>query len=128
MALKQDWLMKQIQELVNFLIFLIFGIEGEGEHLSEREKAMEENSPLYRQMVALIHEGEIGKGEDMLFDAMEEGEDVFDLGILFYSRLNRLSDEELEQGGFSRREILEGMTDFCQQQNVDVSRFLKVQN
>lgn len=126
MALKQDWLMKQIQELVNFLIFLILGRDGDREQMDRLEQQARKENPLYGQMVFFVEENQIGKAEDLLFDAMENGEDVFDIGILFYARINALSDDNLQRGGFSRREIMDGITDFCEAQKVDVSNFLKV--
>jgi hypothetical protein len=69
---------------------------------------------LYLLLSALVRQGRICKAEDLLFEALEEpGCMVLDVALRFYSDLNALSDEVLQQHGFSREEILEGLHHVC---------------
>lgn len=114
MALKQDWLLRQTEEWINFLIFLLFGKRAtvkEMEALHEKELL---NNPFYRQLYQKIEEGDYGIAEDELFDRISTDEGIFKAGILFYSQLNQKTDEELKKGDFTRREVMEGIRDFCQ--------------
>ena len=60
--------------------------------------------------------GNYGRAEDMLFEALEEGKGPVEVGIVeqgraFYKELGSKSEEDLEAGGMSRREVEEGLAE-----------------
>ena len=60
----------------------------------------------------LLEEGDLCGGEDLLFETAEEGGlGCLEAGVDFYARLNELSDAQLEEAGFGRDEIQEGLQD-----------------
>ena len=44
--------------------------------------------------------------------------------MTFYADINKLSDEELEEHNFSRKEILDGIRDICAIYNIQYGLFL----
>jgi hypothetical protein len=67
----------------------------------------------------LVNDGEYNKAENMLYEEIDkyEGIDkdksqvIYEIGINFYNTLLKKSDEELEKGDFSRKEIHQGLQD-----------------
>lgn len=55
----------------------------------------------------LIVEGNFNEGENYLFDLLEKQKtkSILDIGKEFYETLSKKSDEELQNGNFSREEI-----------------------
>lgn len=53
--------------------------------------------------------GYYGKAEDVLFDLVEADEAFVTVGIEFYSRISKKSDEELLKGNLPRAEIEDGV-------------------
>ncbi len=109
MFYEQDWLMKQIHMLVRFIAKTVF--KKETDEFSEIiEKNASGADVLYKELLYMLREGEICKAENHLFDSADTS-DKYHLAVAldFYSRLNLLSDEELEKADFSREEIKEGL-------------------
>lgn len=105
---KQDYIMNMINQMVRFLIKLIFGTgEGEAvEYLLNEDRVKEK----YESLIQLVDMGMINEAENLLYEQLDE-RNIGDLkvGILFYDHLNTLSDERLAEAGFSRDEIKEGL-------------------
>ncbi len=105
---KQDYIMNMINQMVRFLIKLIFGTgEGEAtEYLLNEDRIKEK----YESLVQLVDMGRINEAENFLYEQLDE-RNIGDLkvGLLFYDHLNTLSDERLAEAGFSRDEIKEGL-------------------
>lgn len=92
------------------------------EQKKEEEWEQEETISLEKEPVSLqddlermIEQREFGKAEDLLFEVLEEAvaqgvsrRECEELVTWFYEQLNRISDEELENGDFTREEIMEG--------------------
>ena len=75
------------------------------------------------ELMKLIRQGEYCKAEDMLFDNLEYSDKYIELASDFYQRLNSLSDEQLELGGFSRDEIYDGYIEIMALLGVPVDVF-----
>ncbi len=115
--LHQDWVMRQIEQLVAFLLYFFSGklldiddIKSEAFHTND----------LYEKLCRLLAQGKLCDAEDYLYeiaDGSDEG--ALTAGLLFYSDLNKLSDNELEQGEFSRKEIFDGIHDLCRLYSIN---------
>lgn len=121
MSYHQDWLMQQIEAITATLKYVI---SGKGEHILQEEiKAptpMGEDG-LYIQLQALVRQGHICEAEDLLYEHLEEPDSrTFETARRFYEDLNRLSDETLREGNFSREEILEGLQNLCDQFGIPI--------
>lgn len=59
---------------------------------------------------AMVGRGELNDAEDLLFDALDEGDDrALELAVDFYARINVMTDTALKVCGFSRQEVGEGL-------------------
>ena len=68
-----------------------------------------------------VNAGDIGGAEDRLYQRAEpEDRRYLELAVDFYSRLNDLSDEQLEQGGFARDEVQDGLRNLAAQFGVSL--------
>ncbi len=105
--------MRQIMAAISILMKLITGKSSEAS-LAVPEETLGETGGLYLKLKELVLRGEIGKAEDMLFQAASNGEEgTAEAAALFYSQINALTDEELESCNFPRREILAGLRELC---------------
>jgi hypothetical protein len=107
--LRNDWFMRQVESMVEVMIRMLFHKDNPDYVIRQDESSVETNL-LYARLVSLLEQGRINEAEDLLFEKMDTHNDRYlELALDFYARLNRFSDEELEQGGFSREEIGEGL-------------------
>lgn len=118
MRIHQDWLIRQIQLLIHFIARVIFKKEYIDYTVEDTEKVTETDL-LYARLIALLKKSAIGEAEDLLFRNFEKDNPRYlELAMDFYQRLNKLSDEELETGNFSREEIQEGVKDILDQAGI----------
>lgn len=113
--IKNDFLMQQIKELIQFLLGLAYPMG-----FSDEKKAETESSSLSQKLYALAAEGKYGEGEDALFDAFDVGEADLATGILFYESLLRIDEKELRRGNFTLKEIETGLRDYAKLFHVDI--------
>ncbi|OOO62081.1 DUF6483 family protein [Clostridium tepidum] len=61
----------------------------------------------------LFYEGNYDKAEDLIFEELEKNNspEVYEIAVKFYTTLLKKSDEELNEGNFSREEIFQGLND-----------------
>ena len=121
----QDWLMRQIEILVRYVASLWLGKGDELRsdiHLEAEPQSSGDARTLDYQLAALVREEQFCRAEDLLFEAVEEGDpEALSAGLRFYSDLNRLPDETLERCGFPRDEILSGLRSLCDAYGCDLS-------
>lgn len=106
--LKQDYIMNMINQMVRFLIKLIFGIgESDAVEYLLNEKSVKEK---YDSLVRMVDKGNINEAENYLYELMNV-KNIGDLkaGLMFYNYLNTLSDDRLAEANFSREEIKDGL-------------------
>lgn len=101
--------MKQIQMLVRFIGKAVFKKDTD-EFTQIIEKSASGADILFKELLCMLAEGEICRAENHLFDSVDvKSKYHLAVALEFYSRLNMLSDDELEKADFSREEIKEGM-------------------
>ena len=110
MALKQDYILRMIEELINILIKTL---KDENKDKEEEINSFDANSDeLYLYLKDLIDNKKINEAENYLFDKLNENNKKdFLSGMAFYKYLNEKDDEFLEKCDYSREEVLEGMAD-----------------
>ncbi len=105
---KEDWLLRQIREMINFLIFLLAGkkvnIE---EYISLNSIDAQE---LHKNIQILLKNKEISKAESLIFENIDIRNNIYGIIALgFYQNLNIYSDEELVNMGYSREKLHDGL-------------------
>ena len=109
MFYKKDWILRQIQMIADMIAHAVFGTSAIA-YMSENEASPTETDQLYLKLDMLISQKRIGEAEDCLLDSIETGNKKhLELALDFYQKVNRLSDEELEQANFPRQEIMDGV-------------------
>lgn len=111
MFMHQDWLMRQIEMMTAAIAKLLFGTDGRESDLTQ---ALEQGQPekLRQRLTAMLHEGQLGKAEDLLFLQLDETDPdrgMLAVAIDFYQQANALTDGELEAQGFARSELWDGL-------------------
>ena len=110
---QNDYFMRQIEMLGRFLAKLIFKKETTVyEVIIDEEGNITPAGLLYLELNTMIKEGRINEAENLLFDRIEATYDneYLEIAIDFYSQVNNLTDEFLEEHDFSREEAMEGLT------------------
>lgn len=113
--IKNDFLMQQIKELIQFLLGLAYPMG-----FSDETKEATEATPLSQTLYSLAREGKYCEAEDALFDAFDDGDANLATGILFYESLLRIDEKELRRGDFSLKEIETGLRDYAKLFHVDL--------
>lgn len=110
MGLKQDFVMRRLEDQVRFLAKLILGKEEVDYELPEFEAMDDEVDQLYRKLIVLADEGEINEAENLLLEELETGEmKMFEMALCFYLHLAHMDEEFLENHRYTREEIGEGI-------------------
>ena len=114
---QQDWLMRQIQMLSQFVAKLIFKKDAIKYEITN-ELNLTRTDLLYGALRELLLKSEICEAENLLFDNYEDSEEYLKLAVDFYDSLNKMDDAELEAGNFSREEIREGLSELLRRYGI----------
>lgn len=108
-----DYIMRAIEDLSCFLAHVIFQKDVAAIQLQDEEGNFSESKFLHFQLLTMIGEGRLNDAENLLFEkiACHPNEDYFKVALDFYASLDDLSDATLNNCGFPRPEILEGLSD-----------------
>ena len=118
---QQDWIMRQIEMIGKMLAYLLFRKRTTEHETYQEEKDSGDMDMLHRLLVEMTDAGKVNEAENLLFQRMaKENLYYLKLAIDFYGRLNRLSDQRLEECCFSRTEIAEGLKDAAAFYGVDI--------
>ncbi len=107
---EEDYIMRQIREMVRMMLKLLFQIDVDGESEEWFRQLMKDG--ILKELLETVDAGRIDEAENRLYELCEEGE-LANLKVVlaFYDYLNGKSDEFLEGCGFSREEIREDLKD-----------------
>lgn len=109
MFFENDWIMRQINMLVQFIARIVFKKDTVSYEI-EDEAHLTDTDELYKMLKKLLNEGKICEAEDLLFKNRDDDSEKFlTLALDFYQTLSKMSDVELEQRNFSRQEIYDGL-------------------
>lgn len=104
---EQDYVMRMIKELVRTILKLLFHIDDVNDSIEIDNEAAEE---LYCSIIGLLKQNRVNEAENYLFDQLDnQNLDMLKVSLLFYDKLNQLSDEELENADYSREEVKDGI-------------------
>lgn len=108
---EQDYFMKQIEIAARGLAKLVFNKETANVEIIDDQGNFSEIGFFHHIIMKMVHDGEINKAEDLLFEEIEKdcSKQNVQIAIYFYAELAQLSDRYLESNNFSREEIAEGL-------------------
>lgn len=112
MEFERGWVMRQIDLMIRFLA----GALGLRTRMNREQPAVQAYSTdsLYTRVFALTDEGRLGEAEDLLFAEYADSAEDRTAVIAFYERLNAMSDEQLIEADFPRKEIADGLRTWMQ--------------
>ncbi len=126
---EKDYIMRLIHGIARTLARILFGKDEEnGEEIAAvMSRAAHEKDDYFRRM---IDAGEIGAAEDRLFEMIEssawEAREMAALVLSFYDHANSKPDEFLAAAGFSREEIISGLTDAMKALGMEIPEYLRI--
>lgn len=124
MFMQQDWFLRQIEMIIDTIIYSIFGKSSKEYSLIE-ELRQGQNAELKQRLTDLLHDKQLGEAENHLFFELEKAEKgTLAVAIDFYQQANALSDEELEAQGFTRAELLAGLSEAAEMYGLVIPRLL----
>ena len=113
MDYRKDWMLRQVEHALKVFASMVLGKHASSDR-TEDLQSDPQSDLLARRLTALVHEGRYGEAEDLLFDSFEDTMAMRAVVVWFYEELSGKSDEDLEQHGFSRDEILSGLRDMAE--------------
>ena len=92
---KKDWLLNQIDDLIDFLVKVFLN--------------------------KLICDKKINEAENLLFDKIDvQNPKHLAIAINFFDKLNKLTDETLDSSNYSREEINQGLNDILDKFGIKI--------
>ena len=116
----QDWVMKQIELMVDFVAKIIFKKDNKEINIYDESKSTEIHR-LYEKLINLINQNKFDEAENLLFENVNSDDyDYLRIAINFYDKINKLKDEDLDKGNFTREEIKMGIEDILRLYNISL--------
>ena len=108
MAVQDDHMIRNIQDVGRLIAKLLLHEQQPNYTLPENEADYTDADKLFAE------EGKINEAENELYEGMvEENVDYLELALTFYLYLNDMDGDFLDDNGYSREEVLEGMKDLA---------------
>lgn len=124
MGFQDDWVLRQIEIIARYVANLIFH-KNRITYTFETTDMLSEMDQLHLVLDRLMQENRVGEAEDLLFENIRMTDKYIELATDFYSRLNGMTDAELETADFSRDEVYDGYIDILTKLGVPVEQFTK---
>ena len=108
-----DYLMRQIEDMARLCSEVLFAKHTEPLPVFDEQGNVTENGVLYRRLRMLCSRGRVNEAENLLFDRLDApgGEALLPAAVQFYKDIQNWKDAALEQAGFSRAEIRDGLAE-----------------
>lgn len=124
MYYQDDWLLRQIELLGVFLRRLLKGYKDEKMSMYEMEQISLTQNAVYKKVYKLIGQNKICDAENYIYEILDnenENKEAIEAAVLFYYKINKMTDLELKKCNFSRDEIFSGLikiSEMCNMGNV----------
>ena len=108
-----DYLMRQIEDMARLCSEVLFSKHTEPLPVFDEQGNVTENGVLYGRLRMLCSGGRVNEAENLLFDRLDApgGEALLPAAVQFYKDIQNWEDAALEQAGFSRAEIRDGLAE-----------------
>lgn len=116
--LKNDYIMRKIEEWISMILEFVFKIDKNSS--PEKLLKLEESKKVLKDLKSKIDIGNINEAEDSLFEMLKhKTQDSLLIGLLFYSYLNEKDSKFLNEHDFERDEIKTGIKDLLNEFNMN---------
>ena len=108
-----DYLMRQIEDMARLCSEVLFAKHTGPLPVFDEQGNVTENGVLYGRLRMLCSGGRVNEAENLLFDRLDApgGEALLPAAVQFYKDIQNWEDAALEQAGFSRAEIRDGLAE-----------------
>jgi len=118
--IKEDYLMRQIEIIARTLAKLLFDKDSADYEIKDYS-VLTDTDKFHSRLCQLINDRNLNEAENLLFEKIEDeleenpdGREYLQIAIDFYARLNSLSSRILDDCGFEREEIDEGIREVAE--------------
>ena len=109
MRYEQDYVMRMIKEMTEVLARIIFHRKTPFYEL-DMENKYRSGEDFYLKLCKLADAGKINEAENLLYEKLDrEEQDYLEMALAFYYHINQYTNGFLENHGYSRTEIEEGI-------------------
>ena len=119
MAVQDDHMIRNIQDVGRLIAKLLLHEQQPNYTLPENEADYTEADHLFKKVIGLADEGDINGAENELLMNMEDDDpDYLELALTFYLYLNDMDGDYLDDHGYSREEVLDGVKSLAEDWGV----------
>ncbi|WP_461877616.1 DUF6483 family protein [Fusicatenibacter sp.] len=118
---EDDYLLRLIKEMVRTVLKLVFNLELKDDDPVSVVFESENAEKMLYLLTDLADLGFIDDAENQLYDFTQNSKDMeaLKVALLFYSHLNQMDNEFLEDHDYSREEIVSGVKDVLERYHLD---------
>lgn len=118
---EDDYLLRLIKEMVRTVLKLVFNLELKDDDPVSVVFESENTEKMLYLLTDLADLGFIDDAENQLYDFTQNSKDMeaLKVALLFYSHLNQMDNEFLEDHDYSREEIVSGVKDVLERYHLD---------
>ena len=107
---EQDYITRMINGNIRTILKLVFHMEGNQEDNIVLEN--EDVAQKYIRLTDLINVGKVNEAENILLEELDYSDiKGFEMGLKFYSYLNDIDQDFLEECDYTKKEIVQGIKD-----------------
>ena len=116
-----DYLLRLIKEMVRTVLKLVFNLELKDDDPVSVVFESENAEKMLYMLTDLADLGFIDDAENQLYDFTQNSKDMeaLKVALLFYSHLNQMDNEFLEDHDYSRDEVVSGVKDVLERYHLD---------
>lgn len=110
MALRQDYIMRMIDNMTKLLAQLILKKKEPAYTLPGSEEDYNETDRVYARIITLTDAGNVNEAENELLEYVDgNGADKLEMGLSFYLHLGQMDADFLDEHNYSKEEIKDGL-------------------
>lgn len=115
---EQDYIMRLIHEMIRTILKLLFNIDTDSPTAdllgdSEEKAALD-------ALLNMADEGKLNEAESVVYEITESlDRKSLEVALLFYSYVNEMPDEFLEENNYSRDDVKQGLKEIASRYGLD---------
>lgn len=110
MGVKQDNIMRMIENMVRMIVQLLLGKDTLDYELPDKKEAYTDNDFLFERLIHMADDGLINEAENLLFEKLDNKDlEYLEMALCFYMYINDKEADFLEKHNYSKEEIKDGI-------------------